>query len=346
MKCVKTLLKTIDDKDIIAYNVKFKNGFEFEILNLGGIITKIKTPDKYGNIENIVVGYKNIEDYIINPFYYGGIIGRTSGRICDGKVIIEGKEYQLNKNYTMHQGHGGNRGFSHKIWHVDVKEDNDNVTLKFISKSLDGEENYPGNLDVCVSFKIYEDYRIEEIYEAMSDKTTLVNMTNHSYFNLSGDIKRTITQCNLKVDSDEILELDYTCVPTGKKINVGNTPFDFRTLKNIGKDIDKDHEQIKIGNGYDHVFLLNDGKSIYIEEPRSQRTMTINTNQNSVVIYTMNYDDELVSYTGEKAKRRYGICFETQAPPIGRNMCFIEDSIINKGEMYMQKTTYTFDIKK
>ena len=140
----------------------------------------------------------------------------------------------------MHQGHGGNRGFSHKIWHVDVKEDNDNVTLKFISKSLDGEENYPGNLDVCVSFKIYEDYRIEEIYEAMSDKTTLVNMTNHSYFNLSGDIKRTITQCNLKVDSDEILELDYTCVPTGKKINVGNTPFDFRTLKNIGKDIDKE----------------------------------------------------------------------------------------------------------
>lgn len=346
MKYTKTLLKTINGQDIIAYNVRAKNGFEFEILNFGGVITKIKTPDKDANLENIVLGYKDIEDYIKNPFYYGGLIGRTSGRISDGKVVIECREYDLNKNYNPHQGHGGNIGFNHKIWNTEVIEGNNNITLKLTSKSYDGEENYPGNLDVCVSFKIYEDYKIEETYEAISDKTTLVNMTNHSYFNLSGNIKRPITEQYLKVDSDEILELDNTCAPTGKKINVEGTPFDFRKLKCIGKDIDAEHEQIKVGNGYDHVFLLNEGNSIYIEDNKSQRTMTINTDQKSVVIYSMNSDDELVAYTGTKPKVRHGICFETQAPPIGRNMCFIEDSILNKDEKYVQKTTYQFSIKK
>ena len=345
MKCVKSLLKTINNKDIIAYKVTHKNGFEFEILNLGGIITKIKTPDKDGNFENIVMGYKNIEDYIQNPSYYGALVGRTSGRICEGKVLIEGKEYNLNKNYNPHQGHGGNIGFNHKLWDVEVIEEDNNITLKLTSRALDGEENYPGNLDVEVSFKIYEDYKIEEIYEAVCDETTLVNLTNHSYFNLSGDIKRPITESFLKLDSDKILELDNTCVPTGKKINVEGTPFDFRNLKCIGKDIDDEHEQIKIGNGYDHVFLLNNEKSIYMEDPISQRTMTINTDQNAVVMYTMNCDDNLPSYNGTKPKMRYGICFETQAPPIGRNMCFLEESIINKGNKYNQKTVYTFNVK-
>ena len=345
MKWSKNIQKVINDKEIISYNVSGENGFEFEILNLGGVITKIITPDKDGNLENIVLGYKDIENYIKNPSYYGGIIGRTAGRICDGKVVIEGKEYDLNKNYNPHQGHGGNIGFSHKIWDVDVIEEDDNITLKLTSKSYDNEENYPGNLDVVVCFKIYEDYKIEETYEAVSDKTTLVNMTNHSYFNLSGNIKRPIKDNYLKVDSNNILELDKTCVPTGKIINVENTPFDFRDIKCVGKDINDDHEQIKIGNGYDHVFLLDNGNNIYIEDIESKRTMSIITDQKAVVIYSMNSGDENLSYTGEELKSRFGICFETQAPPIGRNMCFIEDSILNKGEKYTQKTVYKFGIK-
>ena len=347
MRCNQSVVGTLGDKKIIAYNVKFENGFEVEVLNLGGVITKIITPDKDNNFENIVLGYEDINDYIENPYYYGAIIGRTSGRICEGNIKIEDREYKLNKNYGLHQGHGGNYGFNHKIWNVQVKEDKDCISLILSRKSPNMEENYPGNLDVEVVFNIYENYKIEEIYTCTTDQTTLVNMTNHSYFNLSGNIKRPVTECYLKLDSDEILELDETCVPTGRKINVENTPFDFRKTKLIGKDIDNiENEQIKIGNGYDHAFMLKDNKSIYMEDEKSKRNMTIKTNQESVVIYTMNYEHEKVAYTGKIPKLRHGICFETQAPPIGRNMCYLEKSLLNKDEVYKQKTEYVFGLSK
>ncbi|MGL5693497.1 MAG: aldose epimerase family protein, partial [Peptostreptococcaceae bacterium] len=337
MKCTKSTVGVLNEKDIIAYNVKCENGFEFELLNLGGAITKIKVPDKDGNVENIVLAYSNIEDYISNPYYYGGIIGRTSGRICNAEVMIEDKLYNLNKNYDMHQGHGGNVGFSHKIWDVEVKEEIDNVTLILKLKSYDGEENYPGNLDIKVSFKIYNNYEFEEIYEVFTDKTTLVNMTNHSYFNLSGDIKRPITDQCLQIDSKSILELDETCVPTGKILEVDNTSFDFRNAKCIGKDIKSDDEQINIGNGYDHAFLLDDDKKIYMYDEESRRTMSITTDQKCAVVYSMNWEHDLLLYTGSKPPIRYAICFETQAPPIGRNMCFLDESILNENEKYIQK---------
>ena len=184
-------------------------------------------------------------------------------------------------------------------------------------------------------------------YKCKSDKTTIVNMTNHSYFNLSGNIKRPVTDCYLKLDSDKILELDETCVPTGREINIDNTPFDFKKLKLIGKDIDnKSHRQIEIGNGYDHVFLLNENKKIYMEDKISKRNMTIKTNQECVVIYTMNYEHEKTSYTGKVPPIRHGICFETQRPPIGRNMCYLEESLLKKGEQYEQKTEYIFNLVK
>lgn len=346
MKLTKTLLKKIDDKEIISYNVSFENGFEVEILNLGGIITKIITPDKNGNLENVVVGYKDIESYIENPSYFGAIIGRTSGRICEGKVLIDEVEYDLAKNYNPHQGHGGNIGFNSKIWDVEAIEDKSSITLKLYTNSKDMEENYPGNLDVCVSFKICEEYKIEQTYEATTDKTTLVNLTNHSYFNLSGDIKRPITDEYLTLDSDFILELDETCVPTGEKINVENTPFDFKKEMLIGDRIDNNHKQINIGCGYDHAFVLNKNKEqIKLNDNISGRCMTIDTDQNCAVVYSMNFPDDLELYNGKKTQRRYGICFETQSAPIGRNMCFIENSLLNKDETYIQKTTYTFSTK-
>ena len=346
MKCTKNIVGKNNRKDIIVYNVKADNGFEVEILNLGGIITKIITPDKDNNFENIVVGYKDIESYIQNPSYLGAIIGRTSGRICEGKVIIDKKEYDLAKNYNPHQGHGGKVGFDKKIWDIDIIEEDDNITLKLSTCSLDGEENYPGNVDVVVSFKIYEDYTIEETYEAKTDKITLVNMTNHSYFNLSGNIKSPVTEQYLQLESDYILELDETCSVTGNSIKVDKGPFDFSNLKCIGNEIDADNEQIKIGCGYDHTFLLKDNKSIHLEDKMSKRAMNISTDQKGVVIYSMNFPDDIELYNGKSSQRRYGICFETQAPPIGRDMCFIEDSILNKGEVYTQRKKYKFYIVK
>ena len=346
MKYKKSIVGSLNNEEIVAYNIKFKNGFEVEILNLGGVITKIITPDKDNNLENIVLAYEDINDYIENPYYYGAIIGRTSGRINEGKIIIDENEYELNKNYGLHQGHGGDKGFSHRIWKVEIEENDNCVTLNLNTLSKDMEENYPGNLNVSVIFNIYEDYKIEEIYRAKSDKNTLVNMTNHTYFNLSGNIKEPVTDSYLQLDSDYILELNETCVPTGEKIDVTKTPFYFRKLKLIGRDIDENHEQIRIGNGYDHAFLLNNDKNIYLEDKKSKRNMTIETNQDCVVVYTMNWEHEKITYTGEAPHIRHGICFETQAQPIGENMCFMENSILNKDKEYIQKTVYKFSTIK
>ena len=332
-----------DNKDIIAYNVSFNNGFEVEILNLGGIITKIITPDKDGNLENIVVGYKDIESYIENPSYFGAIIGRTAGRIYQGKITIDEVEYDLAKNYNPNQGHGGEKGFNSKIWDVETLEEENSITLKLHTKSMDMEENYPGSLDVCVSFKIYEDFKIEQTYEATTDKNTLVNMTNHSYFNLSGDIKRPITDEYLTLDCDYILELDETCAPTGEKLNVINTPFDFKEEMLIGNRIDDEHKQIQIECGYDHPFVLNNNKDqIKLKDSISGRNMIIDTDQKCVVIYAMNFPDNVKLYNGKENQRRHGICFDTQSAPIGKDMCFIQDSLLNKDEKYIQKTTYRF----
>ncbi len=345
MRLNKTILTKVDNKDVIAYNVTFENGFEVEVLNLGGIITKVITPDKNGKLENIVVGYKDIESYITNPSYLGAIIGRTSGRICEGVISIEGNEYNLAKNYDPHQGHGGNIGFDKKIWDVEAVEEENLVTLKMFTTSNHLEENYPGNLLANVIFKIKKSLEIEITYEATTDQTTLVNMTNHSYFNLSGDIKSPVTEQVLKLDSDYILEIDNTCATTGNKIEVLNTPFDFRKATRIGNSIDDTHEQIQIGCGYDHTFVLNDNPNqMYLEDNKSGRAMSIDTNQKCAVIYSMNFPDNEILYNGKSNQRRFGICFETQAPPIGRNMCFLEDSLLSKDNKYIHKTKYKFSI--
>ncbi|CEN25491.1 aldose epimerase family protein [Paraclostridium sordellii] len=339
----KTTVGHLNDKDIIAYNISYDNGFEVEILNLGGIITKIITPDKDNNLENIVVGYKNINGYIENPSYMGAIIGRTSGRIYNGKISIDNKEYRLSKNYGINQGHGGNVGFNKKIYDVNYIKSEDEFKLILSCKSKDLEENYPGNLDVEVTFEISRNFKIKQIYKAISDKKTLVNMTNHSYFNLSGNLKKPVTNQYMQINSDFILELDATSVPTGNYIDVNNTPFDFRKLKSIGRDIDKSHNQINIGCGYDHPFILNNGK-IHLEDKTSKRAMDIKTNQECVVVYSMNFTDDLVLYNNKTNQRRFGICFETQAPPIGENMCFLERSILEKDSEYTQITEYKFYI--
>ncbi len=347
MKCDKQMLFKNDNIEIISYNVKFDNGFEVEVLNLGGIITKVITPDKNGNLENIVVGYKDIKSYIENPSYLGAIIGRTAGRICEGKIVIDNKEYDLAKNYNPHQGHGGDKGFNSKIWDVVVSEEDEKVTLKLTTISKDLEENYPGNLNVEVIFEISKDYTIKQTYKANTDKNTLVNMTNHSYFNLSGNIKRPITDEYLKLDCDYILELDETCATTGEKIDVNNTPFDFRNLHLIGDRIDDNHKQIEIGCGYDHPFILNDTTNqIYLEDKISGRSMTVDTNKECVLVYSMNFPDNVDLYNNQKNQRRYGICFETQAPPIGRNMCFIKNSMLSPDEEYLHVNMYKFSTIK
>lgn len=345
MEARDNILFKYNNRDIIQYTLENKNGIYVEILNYGGIIKGIYTPDKDGKIENIVVGFKNIEDYIENPSYFGAIIGRTSGRIYDSRFNLNDIEYKLCKNYGTNQGHGGNVGFDKKVWDTKLIENDDSISLEISTNSFDMEEGYPGNVNVKVTYTLTNNNELNILYEGASDKDTLLNMTNHSYFNMSGNLKSPITNQYMKLSCDEILEIDDTCATTGNKISVSNSPFDFRKLYNIGERIDDDDTQIKIGYGYDHPFLLNTNENaIYIEDRESKRYMSISTNQDCVVVYSMNFTNDEKLYTNNISRRRYGICFETQHPPIGHNQAFIENSVLKKDEKYIQNTTYTFGI--
>lgn len=295
------------------------------------------------------MGFKDIKDYIKNPSYFGAIIGRTAGRIYKGEFKLNKNTYILAKNYENNQGHGGNIGFDKKVWDLNVVKYKDKISLELKSKSYHMEEGYPGNLDMVVTYTLDNNNNLSIVYEATSDEDTLVNMTNHTYFNLSGNLKNPITNQLLKIDSDYILEIDETGVPTGKQLDVSSTPFDFRKITKIGDRVDSNHNQIKLANGYDHPFVLKDNKTqdiICMKDIDSGRYMKITTNQNYVVIYSMNFTNGELLYNNTKNNTRYGICFETQNPPIGYNQTFLKNSILKKGEKYIQTTNYKFGLTK
>lgn len=348
MRIESKIIGKMQDKNIVSYELVNDHGFQVNILNYGGIITDILAPDRNGILENVVLKYKNLGTYETNPSYLGAIIGRTSGRICEGKVELNGDAIVFNKNYDMHQGHGGNVGFSKKFWKGKTFVEDDKAILNLSQISVDGEENYPGNLKVEIEYIVTNNNKLIIRYKGLSDKTTLVNLTNHSYFNLSGNARENILDHSLYIDSNHLLELDSTQVPTGKLLNVEETPFDFKRMKKIGLDIDKECQQIKIGCGYDHTWLLNknNNRKIHMYHEASGRALDIYTDQPSVVVYSMNFPDEELLFTGRKAEKRHAICFETQSPPIGRNNSFIEYSILRENQEYAKETTYRFYVKK
>lgn len=329
-------------ESIIKYSMVNDQGTKVEILNLGGIITGIYTPDKNGIIENIVVGYRDITDYLDNPSYYGAIIGRTAGRISKGGVVLNGKTIEFNKNYKVTQCHGGNEGFDKKMWNVEKEFSKDEVSLKLYYVSKNGEENYPGNATVMVTYSLNSNNEFIIKYKAISDEDTLINMTNHSYFNLSGNLKDTILEHELLIDSDKFLEIDELSIPTGKILDVNDTPFDFRKSKFIGEDINKQHYQIERANGYDNYFIFNDNKCIKIEHKKTGRAMEVTTDNGGVLVYTMNYPDRRILYNGNNSIERQGVCVETQEKPIGYDNAFIKSSIINKDKIYERITKYKF----
>ena len=353
MRCNQSIIGVLDNENIIAYNVKFENNFEVEIINLGGVITKIITPDKDNNFENIVLGYENINDYIENQYYYGAIIGRTSGRICEGHIKIEDKEYKLNKNYGLHQGHGGNFGFNHKIWDVQVKEKSDCVSLILSRKSPHLEENYPGNLDVEVTFNIYENYKIEEVYKCKSDKTTIVNMTNHSYFNLNGEGSGTAMDQYLTIHAKYYTPVaDSHSIPTGVYEEVAGTPMDFRTAKQIGQDIEAESDQLKFTGGYDHNYVTDNyakGNRRLIATAYSDKTgiaMDVTSDCPCVQFYAANFVENEHGKNGHTYNKRDAFCLETQVEPNAVNVEDFHSPILNAGEQYDSVTAYHFYIRK
>ena len=330
-----------DGQDINQYTLR-NEYVEVKILDFGGIIREINVSGKDGNKENVVLAYDNIEDYFENPSYYGALIGRTAGRIADGEVTIDGNKINLNKNYVVSNCHGGNEGFNKKFWNVKAIESKEESRLILSYFSEDGQENYPGDLSVKVIYSLNSDNEFKIEYIAKGNKITLVNMTSHSYFNLSGNYKYGIENHDLYVSSDSILEIDKDSVVTGNIISTKNTAFDFNVKKKIGQDIDANEEQIKLGAGYDHPFNLIGEKKMILEDRVSGRGLEVTTDNNTVVIYTMNYPDGIKGLNDIELKRRYGVCLETQSKPIAYNEKFKEESILNVGDIYNKSTVFSF----
>ena len=324
-----------------------RNSMAVKLLNFGAAIIELYVPDREGVSENIVLGHENIETYMENQPFFGVTIGRTSGRIGNGSFVLDGSEYELKKNFGENHGHGGPQGFSFQIWEYDILEKVDETIVVFKYLSKDREENYPGNLDTTVTYTLTNNNELFIEYESISDKKTLCNLTNHSYFNLSGNGKRKITEQTLRLNANYFLELNQSLAPTGNILDVEGTPMDFRHEKLIGRDMEMNDEQLVIGNGYDHPWILQSEKpQIEMRDSLSGRKMEISTTYPCVVVYTYNYPhNEKLRYGGIGSKHD-GICFETQFEPDGINHNNLNSSILHAGDRYYERTEFKFSTIK
>lgn len=337
----------IKGKEITEISIVNKNNIKVSAINLGGIITEIITPDKNGDFGNIVLSLENKKDYFDNPSYIGATIGRTAGRIKDGEFTLNDKKYNLIKNYGENSGHGGKNGFNKKIMDFRTFENKEEAGIIFSFISLDFEENYPGDLEVEIKYTLNNKNEFKIEYFGKTNKDTLVNLTNHSYFNLAGNYKESIKYHNLFIDSDKILKLDDTLAPSGEKMDVFNTPFDFNFMREIGEEMHFDHEELIRANGYDHYFIFNEKGNnkkpkVRIGNKFSGREMDIYSDYMGVLFYSQNFTNKELLSDGNILDTHRGIALEFQNPPIGKNETYKSNSILRKNEEYYKFITYVF----
>ena len=319
-----------------------------EVINYGGIITNIKVPDDQGDLKDVVLGFNNIEGYINEHPYFGAIIGRYGNRIKNGKFNIDGNEYNLEINNGEHSLHGGIKGFDKVIWSVKELKGNNFIGLKLNYLSQHMEEGYPGNLNVEVNYILNDKNEFKILYTANTDATTILNLTQHSYFNLSGESSGDILDHELIINADNFLPVDIGLIPTGEIRNVINTPFDFRNNKEIGQDINSDNKQLDYGIGYDHCWVLNDyGKGVRkVAQSKSNSTgvlLEVFSDQPGIQFYTGNYlDGTLVSKEGKSYEKRNGFCLETQHFPNSPNQSNFPSVILSPKENYTTETWFKF----
>lgn len=343
--------KKPDGSEVYAYTLTNKSGASARILTMGGILANLYMPDRDGKLDDVIFGFDSVDDYLNGGGYQGALIGRYGNRIGSGRFTLNGVTYQLaqNDNGKNHL-HGGNVGFNQKLWDAVPFETADSCGLILTLTSPDGEENYPGKLDVKVTYTLTDKNELKIHYEAESDADTIVNLTNHSYFNLGGYSSGNILDHTLWVDADSITEINGDLIATGKAYPVGGTPFDFRTPEKIGARIEADDPQIKFGGGYDHNFNLNKGstfaKAAELYDEKSGRVMSVYTDQPGVQIYTSNMMNGDVKFKGGLAQiPRSAICLETQHAPDSPNRPEFPTTTLRAGEKYDTTTVYAFGVK-
>ena len=339
----KSYYGTIDKDTVYAYTIKNNKGLKAVISNYGGTLLSLWTPDKSGVSGDIILGFDSLSGYRQkgNP-YFGALIGRYANRIRHGSFLIDGKTYTLDLNDRGNSLHGGLKGFDKVIWTVNLVNDS-SLALSYLSR--DGEEGYPGNLNVKVVYTVTSENGLMIDYTALSDMKTPVNLTNHAYFNLSAGKDSTILSEEIKINASRYTPVNDSLIPTGQIVSVNNTPFNFLTTKKIGKDI----EQVK--GGYDHNFVINkkdSGMAVAAElyDPVSGRRLIVKTTQPGIQFYTGNFlNGALTGRDGKKIVKHAALCLETQHFPDSPNQPSFPNSIIGPGQTFHENTVYLFSAK-
>ena len=330
------------------FDLKNAKGMEVRLAAYGARITSIKVPDRHGDFADVVLGFDTVEPYrsSLKKPYLGVTLGRYAGRIANGRFTLDGVEHVLAKNSGPNHNHGGLIGFDKVVW--DAKQTGSSVAFHRTSPA--GEEGYPGNLDVCVTYTLTDKNELIIDYRATTDRATPVNLSNHSYFNLAGEGSATVLLHELKIHADAMLPIDKTSVPTGEMVPVADTPFDFRQPKPVGLDIDQPNEQLANGSGYDHTFVLNPQKAdsvpaAILYEKTSGRMMRVFTDQPGLQLYTANFlDGSLTGKSGRPYARQSALCLETQHFPDSPNQSQFPNTILQPGETYQSRTIYQFTV--
>jgi len=340
--------KTVDGSKVDIFTLSNSNNLAVEITNFGGTIVTLNIPDKNGKFDDVTLGYATLDGYFKKGTYFGALIGRHANRIENAIFELNGIEYQLAKNDGKNHLHGGLRGFDKVVWQAEIISKYGQQSLQLTYRSVDGEDNYPGNLDVKVIYALTENNELIIEYSAQSDKDTVVNLTNHAYFNLKGHAAGDILKHELRINADKITLINDEGIPTGEISDVKNTPMDFTQLTPIGRNLLSNDEQITCGKGYDHNWILNVSgngpeKAAELYEPESGRFMEVFTTKPGIQFYSGNFlDGSDIGKGGAVYNKWSGLCLETQFFPNALKHKQFPSPILKAGDKYRHVTVYKF----
>ena len=342
---------TPEGEVVEQYTLQNSEGMEVKIITYGGRITSLTAPDKKGDFENVVLGFGSLEQYLEDNPFFGALIGRYGNRIAQGKFTLDEEEYTLAQNDGENHLHGGEKGFDQVIWTAEEPAEGSN-SLKLTYISEDMEEGYPGRLKTTVTYTLNDDNSLDVEYHSTTDKKTVVNLTQHSYFNLSGNFSTKILDHRVEINADTFVPVNENLIPIGELKPVAGTPFDFREPTRIGENIEADYEQIERGLGYDHTWVLN-GKDSGMRfaasalDPQTGRYMEVHTTEPGIQFYTGNFLDGTLPIPGEEGnyEKRSGFCLETQHYPDSPNQGNFPSVILEPGETYSTKTSFKFSTR-
>lgn len=344
--------QTQDGDTVTLFTLTNAQGMKVGVIDYGGIITEITVPDREGNMDNVVLGFDNLAQYESGHPFLGALVGRYANRIGKAQFTLDDSTYVLAANNGPNSLHGGLKGFDKRIWKSEGFRNNDGVAVKLMYTSVDGEEGYPGTLNTTVTYTLTDSNELRIDYFATTDKKTVLNLTNHSYFNLKDGGASDILGHELMLKADFFTPVDSTMIPTGEIRSVEGTPFDFRNPKTIGTEIDAEDQQIQYGGGYDHNYILNRPNDLelvsfaIVYEPSSSRKMEVLTTLPGVQLYCGNFlDGSLIGPGGKVYQKRSGLCLETQHYPDSPNKPEFPSPVLEPGETYEHTTVFRFGVR-